>query len=235
MKKYPLFWNWLGVVKGANSNPSSDYLFGELKKMPKKSSADIGCAYMDLMAGLDKEVIWQAGSLINGSPLGDDGFEYFRSWIIWNGERFYEAVIGDVNNLLSFGINLSNPAFEALGVCVEFVVYPEGMKSSPFENSRSDAWNWQRALASMKEDLPDLWRIYGNKFNSHLTSSTSDTSLDVPGLGILRIGDRVTHKFGYGAGTIVEILSAETGLARIKFDLETKPFRITAEYFSRNQ
>lgn len=235
MSENSIIWDWLRQVKMARKRPSYDYLFDELRSMPEERSAIIGCAYRDLMRGCNKAVVWQVGSLLIGEPLGDDGFEYFRSWVIWNGLVVYNAVTDGGDDILDCKVDMFNPSCEALGACMEFVPSSEKKLRLLNEGFRSGDWDWQIALKEMERNLPRLWKIYGMQFRAQVDPNDSEKFLDVPGLGVLRVGDRVIHKMGYGEGTIIEILSAETGLAKIRFSAETKPFRITGEYFHRSQ
>jgi Protein of unknown function (DUF4240) len=45
--------------------------------------------------------LWGVAHLINGG-CSDDGFEYFRSWLISQGQQVYETVLADPERILEF-------------------------------------------------------------------------------------------------------------------------------------
>jgi hypothetical protein len=233
MSKQISIWEWIHRIRKLHVNPSYDDLLHDLEKMPVEQSGAIACSYRDLMQALDVPAVWQAGSLLVGAPLGDDGFEYFRSWVIWNGVSFYNSVLNKTDDILDCEVAFTNCTFEALGVCMEFL--PSSANENPLASKDfgSTGWDWQAALDKIESNLPRLWGIYGGGFKKQVTAIQSSDFLDVPGLGILRVGDRVRHKMGYGEGVIVEIVSSETGLVKIEFVDGVRPFRVAVEYFSR--
>ncbi|WP_326608069.1 DUF4240 domain-containing protein [Streptomyces sp. NBC_01800] len=52
----------------------------------------------DLMAASYRAPLWAAAYLINGG-CSDDGFDYFRGWLITQGRAVYEQVIADADRL----------------------------------------------------------------------------------------------------------------------------------------
>lgn len=52
----------------------------------------------DLMAASYQAPLWAAAYLVNGG-CSDDGFEYFRSWLILQGRTAYEQVAADADQL----------------------------------------------------------------------------------------------------------------------------------------
>ena len=51
-----------------------------------------------LMAGSYRHSLWAAAYLVNGG-CSDDGFEYFRGWLIMQGREVYERVVADPDAL----------------------------------------------------------------------------------------------------------------------------------------
>ena len=51
-----------------------------------------------LMATSYRTLLWAAASLINGG-CGDDGFEYFRGWLIVQGREVFEGSVADPDSL----------------------------------------------------------------------------------------------------------------------------------------
>ena len=52
----------------------------------------------DLMAGSYRGDLWAAAYLINGG-CSDDGFEYFRGWLITQGREAFEHAVADPDSL----------------------------------------------------------------------------------------------------------------------------------------
>lgn len=65
--------------------------------------------------------LWAAAYIINGGS-SDDGFEYFRRWLVSRGEKIYSAVLADPNVLCEYASH--DPElneFETLGYCASEV------------------------------------------------------------------------------------------------------------------
>jgi Protein of unknown function (DUF4240) len=54
----------------------------------------------ELLAGSYQVSLWAAASVIQGG-CSDDGFEYFRGWLILQGRRVFEAALADPDSLAS--------------------------------------------------------------------------------------------------------------------------------------
>jgi hypothetical protein len=66
-----------------------------------RPSSDIVAAqqiFWDLMADSHRYDLWAAASLINGG-CSNDGFEYFRGWLIMQGRAIFEAALADPDSL----------------------------------------------------------------------------------------------------------------------------------------
>src|SRR6185369_16521467 len=48
----------------------------------------------ELLAAAYRWDLWAAAYIVNGG-CSDDGFEYFRAWLISQGQRFYEKCLAD--------------------------------------------------------------------------------------------------------------------------------------------
>ncbi len=55
-------------------------------------------ALWDLMADSYTNPLWAAAYLVNGG-CSDDGFDYFRGWLIAQGQEVFEAVLADPDSL----------------------------------------------------------------------------------------------------------------------------------------
>jgi hypothetical protein len=91
----------------------------------------------DLMATSYQAPLWAAAYLINGG-CSDDGFDYFRGWLIAQGRTVFDQVVADVDQLAK----------------VELVrtAVAEGMELE-CESTLGIAWNAHRKATG--DDLPD--------------------------------------------------------------------------------
>jgi hypothetical protein len=68
-----------------------------------------------LLAASYRNSLWAAASLINGGS-GDDGFEYFRGWLIVQGRAVFEQSVADPDSLADLPIvrppTLDRPSIE---------------------------------------------------------------------------------------------------------------------------
>ena len=68
-----------------------------------------------LLATSYRNSLWAAASLINGG-CGDDGFEYFRGWLIVQGRELFEKSVADPDSLADLPVigppTLDRPCIE---------------------------------------------------------------------------------------------------------------------------
>jgi hypothetical protein len=235
------FWEWIKYLKsqGIRSSSSTDEIENLLHTVSEDEKASLRKEYSSLMGDADTLLLWEACSLVSGRPQSDDSFEYFRNWILFGGEEFYLASVATPDSLEELcrknGRSLESPFFEGLSVLgqeLSLSSIPEGPLTQEFFHKRE--WNWADSSdLQIAEHLPKLWNIWGSSFRWEAETDQSDTtaSFEAPGLGVIRVGDRVRHKFGLGEGVVVEILVADAALAKIQFPAEEKPFRITSAHF----
>lgn len=69
----------------------------------------------ELLAGSYRIPLWAAACVIQGG-CSDDGFEYFRGWLILQGRRVFEAALADPDSLAS------HPAVQALAASPAFAL-----------------------------------------------------------------------------------------------------------------
>ena len=69
-----------------------------LAVLPPEQIAAAAQQLWDLMADSYQGDLWAAASLINGGA-SDDGFEYFRGWLITQGREVFERAVADPDSL----------------------------------------------------------------------------------------------------------------------------------------
>ena len=69
-----------------------------LSAYPPEEIAAAGQVLRELMAGSYRTLLWAAAYVINGG-CSDDGFDYFRGWLIVQGREVFEHVVADPDAL----------------------------------------------------------------------------------------------------------------------------------------
>ena len=69
-----------------------------LSALPREEIVDAQRVLNSLQTASYRNTLWAAASLINGG-CGDDGFEYFRGWLIVQGREVFDRSVGDPDSL----------------------------------------------------------------------------------------------------------------------------------------
>lgn len=98
------FWDLVASAKSASGNnidsrPVS--LEQQLSILPAASIQAFQRTYEGLLLNANRWSLWGAAYLMNGG-CSDDGFKYFRDWLISEGQEAYEMAIADPDSLVSF-------------------------------------------------------------------------------------------------------------------------------------
>ena len=98
------FWTLIEEVKqesGGECAPLVGLLQTKLSRLPETEII----AFAETLAQLLDEAytweLWAAAYLINGG-CSDDGFAYFRRWLIAQGEQIFRSAVGDPETLADF-------------------------------------------------------------------------------------------------------------------------------------
>jgi len=232
------FWTFIDVQRELIPIPVDSYEDRLNLAVKALGSAELKVCRTEYATALDrlnKIEIWEACSLLSGVPCGDSSFLYFRNWIVWQGRSFVESIASNADDLLPLaeqrGIGLSEPFIESLDLLSKA---GNGFFEIPSASDFQERWNWQDSSAGkIAVDLPKLWAVYGQSFQWELPAPPSSQEEEIPGLGLLRVGDVVRHLFGYGVGTIVSFPIAGSSIAAIDFANEQKTMHIASQYFER--
>ncbi len=156
---------------GAWGKADPDRHFAAVRKALKKLPAAEVCAFEGhVWKRLTESYIhrlWGAAYLINGG-CSDDGFDYFRCWLIGEGRAVYEAAVRDPDTLA----DKTDPDCDGYGwedlLAVARRVYEEQtggempdecMGGGTYDPPDED-WDFEDA-AEMARRLPKLWAVYG--------------------------------------------------------------------------
>jgi len=95
------FWAFIGAARDAAGDDVEDRVAG-LEQVLLNHAPDEVLAfqkkYDELLARAFRWDLWGAAFLMNGG-CSDDGFRYFRDWLISEGEAVYEAALGAPDSL----------------------------------------------------------------------------------------------------------------------------------------
>src|SRR5262245_49713213 len=97
------FWKMIEHAKGHAQDLGHAYvqiaiLRGLLEKLTLNEIVEFDYILNTLMARSYHYDLWAAAYLINGG-CSDDGFEYFRGWLILQGEKVFEDALKDPESL----------------------------------------------------------------------------------------------------------------------------------------
>src|SRR4051812_6372068 len=85
---------------GGDLAEQADELTDLLSDLPPGEILGFDRYFRDLLAAAYRWDLWAAAAIINGG-CSDDGFEYFRAWLIAQGERVYREVLADPETLVN--------------------------------------------------------------------------------------------------------------------------------------
>ena len=85
-------------VGGADAEVVAERAVEMLAALPPEQIAAAAQTLWDLMADSYRGDLWAAAYLINGG-CSDDGFEYFRGWLITQGREVFERAVADPDSL----------------------------------------------------------------------------------------------------------------------------------------
>jgi hypothetical protein len=114
---------WKVVAKACRSNPReaeewAERLQAALEKLGADEIIEWNHIFDRLAARAYTVDLWGAAYLINGGA-SDDGFYYFRCWLIGMGREVYEAAVTDPDTLA----NVVSPTWGAEGFDAEAEIY----------------------------------------------------------------------------------------------------------------
>ncbi|MFI9040946.1 DUF4240 domain-containing protein [Streptomyces sp. NPDC053726] len=136
------FWNVIDDARARVTDPADAEAVVErasalLAARPRDEIVATQQLLWDLMAASYRAPLWAAAYTINGG-CSDDGFDYFRGWLIAQGREVFERVVADPDTLAELPV---------IGAAA-----PEGLEME-CEAMLGIAWDAHRAATG--EDMPD--------------------------------------------------------------------------------
>jgi hypothetical protein len=166
---------WKVISKACRSNPREaegwdERLQAALEKLEPDDIIEWNHIFDRLAAQAYTVDLWGAAYLINGGA-SDDGFYYFRCWLIGMGREVYEAAVTDPDTLA----NVVSPSWGAEGIDAEAEIYAAAHQAwmavtgrpdtdpYPARNERAELrgedWNFDDD-AEVRRRLPRLAAMY---------------------------------------------------------------------------
>jgi hypothetical protein len=99
------FWQLIEVAKAeadGDTEAQVAILEKKLKALPTEEIAQFDRIFHEMMALSYRWDLWGAAYVLNGG-CSDDGFDYFRGWLIAQGEAVFNAALADPESLAEVG------------------------------------------------------------------------------------------------------------------------------------
>jgi hypothetical protein len=161
--------------------------------------------------------------LLNHGHGTDDGFKYFRNWLISRGRKVYDAALKSPDALgrvpVHIGPNGPEAEFESFGYAAaeayEAVARKDIFDSKEWKQQPKSAdaedFDWRSYTdAVLATKLPRLWKKYGS-FKQQADADRAQMhdeyevkegeQVPIDGLGLVSVGASIRHK-NFGVGTI---------------------------------
>jgi hypothetical protein len=179
------FWEHIRATKRKDSDAHVERLTKRLAKLKPEEILDFDHWWHLMMGEAYHWNLWGAAYLINGG-CSDDGFEYFRDWLILQGRDVFQAavsnpdtladVVDPARNYYSCECYLATDAwFEATGADPDdghdaFYAAKEARhpgqptRMAPYEDGQElgESWDFDDN-EEMKKRLPRLWALYNDE------------------------------------------------------------------------
>jgi hypothetical protein len=92
------FWDHIRASRRVDQEEHAERLAKRLSKLPEKEIVSFVQRWEEASANAYRWDLWGAAYLINGG-CSDDGFQYFRWWLLLQGRAVYEAAIANPDSL----------------------------------------------------------------------------------------------------------------------------------------
>src|SRR5262245_57201855 len=93
-----VFWDHIRATRRVEPEEHADRLTKRLSKLPEAEIGGFIQRWDEASVDAYRWDLWGAAYLINGG-CSDDGFQYFRWWLLLQGRAAYEAALADPDSL----------------------------------------------------------------------------------------------------------------------------------------
>ena len=166
-----MFWEMIANSKKNSKNDSSKFLkilISEISKLPEEDIFEFEKILIHYLVSSYTSELWAAAYIINGG-CSDDGFDYFRAWLISQGKTIYENAIKDPQSLANViredqageiefeeFLNVCADAYKMKTGKDDFYENFEKIKYSEIEKYPEIELNWNEDDGSLEEMFPKL-------------------------------------------------------------------------------
>lgn len=223
-RAFETLWSWIGRDSANRLQEVSDddiealdVAFNQLSHAQK---TDVYIGYQQALAATDNLKVWELGSLLDGFPLGDDSFRDFQRWLILQGRTVFTMATTDpdgIASLLRSREDVPGVDVYSMGILDEFDDRFALAAEIPMGGE-----NWGSSDSSpkcIKKNLPRLWNLLGDSFNwgggDEGVVGEALAECEIPGIGIVRIGDRLRHKTKGFVMVVLAVLDSERHILRV--------------------
>jgi hypothetical protein len=171
------FWSIIGAAADAvDESEACDLLEARLRGVSVQEIEAFELSFQRHHAAANQGDVWAAGVLLNGGHGTDDGFSYFRNWLIANGQKVYELSLRDPDALVDRKVLVDpdgrpSAEWELFGsVAAEVYQRLTGQNLFQVIDQRTGTlaarnfaeWDWTEYTdAVFEQKLPRLWEAYG--------------------------------------------------------------------------
>lgn len=160
------FWKLIESARGSGDvDESVEAVADAVRSLDPQEIVDFDRHLYELMAASYSWDIWGAAYLINGG-CSDDGFDYFRGWLILQGQGVFEQALRDPDSLADLEILEEDVECEDL-LYVAYEAYEAATGKEIPAASRADLpelgedWDFDDDQ-EMKKRYPKLFARFGN-------------------------------------------------------------------------
>jgi Protein of unknown function (DUF4240) len=165
------FWSIINAARGQGGERAHTRRLSQaLEKRTADEVLSFYLHYQRFFDLADRGDIWAAGVLLNGGHGSDDGFAYFRNWLIAQGAEVLHAALANPDSLADVLVEVQDGVptaeWESFGY-VAYDIYEVKTKSNLYEAAapvlrnrgpRLPRFDWrQYENEFMQQKLPRLW------------------------------------------------------------------------------
>lgn len=169
------FWNIIDGVAGTGGEPDDriEALEAALKPLSLDDIISFEMTFRRLLNDAYTWDLWGAAYVIHGG-CSDDGFEYFRRWLVSRGRTAYEAARANPDSLADFDLEPTGPEgyweFEEFYYVSIKVFKEKGGKGDPRDHAAPEAGlggpgpsgeEFSDDKGHLQKGYPKLWKRFG--------------------------------------------------------------------------
>lgn len=164
----PVFWEIILTSfneAGGETDLQEKKLTALLRKLPLQDVITFQNRYRQLRGAAYTWPLWGAAYIINGG-CGDDGFCYFRDWLIAQGPDVYTKALADPESLVDLDLDEDENEAEGMAYVAETVFAArtgENLPAEYAENYEISGVEWKEEGDDLARMFPKLWVKYNEQ------------------------------------------------------------------------